>query len=282
MTQRKLDMGLAWTQATGLIGANKDTVGAIAGLFFFLPGLALALLAPELASPQPAGPAGSDPQAAFEGMMNQLTQAYAENWPIFAAVTIAQFVGSLSLLALLTDRGHPTVGEALTTGLKSSPSYLAAQILSTMGIALAIGLPLGLVAAAGSLTTTVLVGLVLVVVGIYMFIKFSLLAPVVAIDGELNPFAALARSWRLTKGNSFRIAAFLVLLFVTIGIIAALVSGILGLVLAAFGSSIAAIGNGIVSAAVNTLVGVIFLVVIAAIHRQLAGQSPEGLAATFE
>ncbi|MET4132787.1 hypothetical protein ABIE62_001923 [Porphyrobacter sp. MBR-155] len=52
MAHHKLDMGKAWTQATGLIGANRDTIGAIAGLFFLLPALGLALFAPELANPE--------------------------------------------------------------------------------------------------------------------------------------------------------------------------------------------------------------------------------------
>jgi hypothetical protein len=287
MTNRKLDMGLAWTEATGLIGANRDTVSAIGGLFFFLPALAVALFIPEMATsatipPPGAGGGAANQQAVMQEALNQITAMYVANWPLFAAVTIAQFVGSLSLLALLTDRGRPTVGEALKTGLKTSLAYLLAQVLSSLGIALIIMIPLRIIMAAGSPVAAVIVGLMLMLVAVYAFIKFSLLAPVMAIDGEMNPFKALARSWRLTKGNSFRIAAFMLLLFFTIGIIAALVSGILGLVLSAFGSSIATIGNGIVSAAVNTLIGVIFLVVIAAIHRQLAGQSPEGLAATFE
>jgi len=281
MANHKLDMGKAWTQATGLIGANRDTISAIAGLFFFLPTLALALFAPELATPEAVAAPDGDPQAAMQAMVDQITQAYADNWLLFAAMTLAQFVGSLSLLALLTDRAHPTVREALTSGLRSLPSYLGAQLLSALGVALAIGIPLGLVAAAGSPVATVLVGIVLVIIGVYIFIKFSLIAPVIAIDGELNPIKALARSWRLTKGNSFRIAAFLALLFVTIGIIAALVTGILGLVLSAFGAQVANVGNGLVSAVINTGIGVIFLVVIAAIHRQLAGESPEGLASTF-
>lgn len=282
MTNRKLDMGKAWTQATALIGSNRDTIGAIAGLFFFLPSLALALFAPDLVNPPVAAPDGADPQVAFEAMINQMTQAYADNWPMFLAMTLAQFIGSMSLLALLTDRAHPTVREALTTGFASLFPYLAAQLLSALGVALLIGIPLGLVAAAGSPGATLLVGAVLVAVGFYVFVKFTLIAPVIAIDGIRNPIRALTRSWQLTKGNSFRIAAFLLLLFFTIGIISALVTGILGLVLSALGSDIAAIGLGVVNAAVNTGIGVIFLVVIAAVHRQLAGHSPEGLAATFE
>lgn len=282
MTNRKLDMGKAWTQATGLIGSNRDTIGAIAGLFFFLPSLALALFAPDLVNPPVAGPDGADPQVAFQAMMDQITKAYANNWPMFLAMTLAQFIGSMSLLALLTDRAHPTVREALTTGFASLFPYLGAQLLSGLGVALLVGLPLGLIAAAGSPAATLLAGAVLVMLGFYVFVKFMLIAPVIAIDGFRNPIKAMARSWRLTKGNSVRIALFLLLLFFTIGIISALVTGILGLVLSALGSDIAAVGLGVVNAAVNAGLGVVFLVVIAAIHRQLAGHSPEGLAATFE
>jgi hypothetical protein len=57
---------------------------------------------------------------------------------------------------------------------------------------------------------------------------------------------------------------------------------VLGLALSALGTQIATIGNGVVSAIVNSGLGVLFLLVIGAVHRQLAGQSPEGLAATFE
>ena len=282
MAHNKLDMGKAWTQATGLIGANRDTIGAIAGLFFFLPSLALALFAPELVNPEPAAPAGADPQVAMQAALDQMSKAYTDNWALFLVLTIVQFIGSMSLLALLTDRGRPTVGEAMGIGIRSIPTYLAAQILSALAVGFAVGIPLGIVAATGSVIAVVLVGFALVLVGAYLFVKFSLIAPVIAIDGVRNPITALGQSWRLTKGNSFRIVAFVLLLFFTIGIIAALVSGILGLVFSALGSQIADIGNGLVSAAVNTFIGVIFLVVIAAVHRQLAGQSPEGLAKTFE
>jgi Membrane domain of membrane-anchored glycerophosphoryl diester phosphodiesterase len=283
MANRKLDMGKAWTQTTALIGANKDTISAIAGLFIFLPSFAAALFVPEIANPpQPAPQPGADPQVAMQAALNQLTAMYTDNWALFLAITIAGFVGSMSLLALLTDRGNPTVGEALGKGLKSIPSYIAAQLLSGLAAGLVIGLPLGLVGAFAPPAVTVLVGLLLVVLAIYLVVKFSLIAPVIAIEEVRNPFTAIARSWQLTKGNSLRIFAFLVLLFVVIVIIGALVQGVLTLILSAFGGAVASIGTGIVGALVNAVVTVIFLVVIAAVHRQLAGASPERLAETFE
>lgn len=283
MALTKLDMGKAWTQATGLIGANRDTIGAIAGLFFFLPTFATGLLVPELANPTPpAAPAGADPDAAMQAMMDQMSALYADNWPLLLLVTVVQFIGSMGLFALLTDRGNPTVGEALATGLKSIPSYIAAQFLSALGAGIVLGLPLGLLAALAPPVAVAIAGIALVALLAYIVVKLSLIAPAIAIEGERNPIAAIRRSWQLTKGNSLRIFIFVALLVVVIGIIATLVSGILGLVFAAFGDTVAEIGGGVVGALVNTLVTVIFLVVTVAIHRQLAGASPEGIAAAFE
>lgn len=283
MANRKLDMGSAWVQATGLIGANRDTIGAIAGLFFFLPSMASALLVPELSDPnQSTPPAGADPELVMQAMMDQMSAAYAENWPILLAVTAVQFIGSMSLFALLTDRGNPTVGEALSAGLKSMPSYIAAQLLAVLAASLAIGIPLGVVSAMGGAAVSVLAVLVAMILIVYAAVKLSLIAPVIAIEGQRNPITAIGRSWQLTKGNSFRIVLFIALLILVIVIISALVAGIVGLVLAAVGGAVATIGNAIVGALLNALLTVVFLVVTVAIHRQLSGGTPEGLAQTFE
>ena len=283
MTNRKLDMGLAWTQTTALIGANRDTISAIAGLFFFLPSFAAAIFVPELTNPPPpAGPSGADPSAAMQALVDQMSAIYAANWPLLLGLMVVQFVGSMSLFALLTDRGRPTVGEALGTGLQSIPSYIAAQLLSAIGAGILIGLPLGLIAALAPPSVAALALVASLVVMLYLFIKFALIAPVIAIEGERNPVAAIRRSWRLTKGNSFRIVLFLFLLLFTIGIISTLVTAILGLVLSAFGEPVASIGTDVVGGLVNAVLTVIFLVVTVSIHRQLAGESPEALATEFE
>lgn len=284
MANTKLDMGKAWTQATALMGANKDTISAIAGLFLFLPSLAAALLLPEASTTVPvsAPRGGGDPTVAMQQALDQISALYADNWPMLLAVSVAGFVGSLSLLALLTDRGHPTVGEALGKGIRAIPSYIAAQIISALAAGLVIGVPLGLLAAFGQPAVIAVAALALVVLAIYLVIKFSLIAPVIAIDEVRNPLTAIARSWQLTKGNSLRILVFMLLLFVVVVIIGALVQSTLTLILSAVGGEVARIGTGVVSAFVNTVMSVILFVVLAAIHRQLGGASPERLAETFE
>ncbi len=283
MTGKKLDMGAAWSSATALIAQNRDTVSAIIGLFFFLPYLAVGLLAPDtMYAPEPEVTPGATPDAALQMALDQMSQSYIQNWPLLLTVTVVQFIGSLSLLALLSNRDSPTVGQALQRGLAAAPSYLAAQLLSAVLVAVLIGIPLGLVGMTGIGAAILLLFPVIFAVAIYMLVKFALIAPVIAIEGERSPIKALRRSWALTKGNSLRIALFLVLLIITIGIIGTLVSLVLGLVFALFSQGVADIGNAVVASLVNTALGVILLVVLSAVHQQLAGPSEQQLAATFE
>lgn len=283
MAATKLDMGAAWSSATGLIAQNKDTVSAIVGLFFFLPYFAVSLLVPEAAAPPPpeAVP-GARPDAATQAALEQLTQTYADNWPVLLSVTLIQFVGSLALLALLGNPDSPTVGQALKRGLAAAPSYFAAQVMSALFVAVVLGVPLGLISFIAPGLTVAAAVAVLMVAAIYLFVKFSLVAPVIAIEGTRNPLRALVRSWQLTKGNSLRIATFILLIFITIGIVTVLVTMVFTLIFALFDAGIANIGNALVSSLTNTALGVIFVLVLAAVHGQLAGPSPDQLAGTFE
>lgn len=282
MAQHKLDMGRAWTQATSLMGLNRDTIGAIAGLFFFLPAMASALLVPELANPpQPAAPADADPQLVMQAMMDQMSAVYARYWPLLVALLAVQFIGSMALFALLTGRSQPTVGQALATGAKSLPSYIAAQLILVIGASLVIGIPMGVVSALGGPAVAVLAVFVALIAIVYVIVRVSLVAPVIAIEGQRNPLTALVRSWQLTKGNTLRIVVFLALLILVIGIISTLVSGIIALVLAALGDSVATIGGGVINALINALLTTIFVVVTVAIYRQLSGDGPEQAAEIF-
>jgi hypothetical protein len=285
MALHKLDMGKAWTDATALIGANRDTFSAIAGLFFFVPSLALAFFAPELSAPPPDAPPDADPRLVFQAMIDQQFAAYLDNWAMVGASFLAQFLGTLTLLALLAERARPTVGEALRIGLAGLVPYVAALLLSSLAAMVVVALPAAIGGQLGSPVAAALAGLVtlfMAPVSIYLLIRFALITPVIAVEGVRNPITAMQRSWQVTKGNSLRIGLFQLLLIFTIGVIATLVTSILGLVFAAFGGAVATIGSAAVNALVNALVTVVFAAVIAAIHRQLAGSSPEELAKSFD
>lgn len=275
----KLDMGRAWGDATALLAGNRNVVMIVAGVFFFLPYFAIMLLVPETMQPQ-AG-MGADPADA-EQTMQMLGQVYAENWWVFVIIGVAQAIGMLALMTLLTDRNRPTVGEALARGGRGFFSYIAAQILFALFLGMVAGILIASGAAIAGNGGLALTGVIAFVIAVYLFIKFSLITPVIAIDGILNPFTILQRSWQLTKGNSFRLLMFYVLLFLALGIVSIVVTMVVGVLFAAMGGQLELIGNGFFSALLNAVFVVIFLGVLAGIHRQLAGPSQADISDTFE
>jgi MFS family permease len=272
--QMKFDMSRAWNDAVAMMSANRDLLLVVAGIFFFLPSLASAMLVPNMQEAMIGDP---------DRMMEMMTELYADYWWIILLVTLTQGIGYLALLALLRDSGNPTVGEAIKTGLIGIVPYIVANMLA----ALAGGLVVVLLATVGGATGSgLLTGILMIagfIVAIYLFVKFCLSGPVIAIEKRYNPLAALARSWQLTKGNSFRLFLFFVLLFLVYLVISIVVGGILGLLLALFpaGAVVTAI-QGAISGLLGAVLTVVIVSVLAAIHGQLAGPSPEAVSETFE
>ena len=268
-------MSRAWNSATAMIAANRSLIVVVAGLFVFLPSLVLAIFAPEtLSGPETV----EDPDQAMAAM----TAFYSEHAGWFIASGLVQAIGTLSLFALFGER-RPTVGEALATGLKVLLPYILAQILFGFLVALVLGIPVGLAASAGGTGVAVLVGLLALVVFLYLMVKVSFLSPVMVIDRVLNPFAALKRSWQLTKGNSLRLFLFYVLLVVAFVVVAAVVGMVSALVLALLGESAAGVLiAGILNGIVGSVWAVLFVGVLSAAHRQLSGPSAEAVSDTFE
>lgn len=271
----KLDMGQAWNAATYLIGKNVDMILIIAGVFIFLPTLALTLLIPGL-DQSAADPSDTD------AILGALLEVYRSYWWAFIISGLVQAVGTLSLLTLLTDTSRPTVGEALKLGIKGILSYFVTQILIGLATAVVIGVPLGIAVASNITPLAVMIGLVALVAIVYISIKTMLIAPIIAIEREYNPIAIVKRSWGLTKGNSVRLLAFFALLFIAIMVVSLVVEGILSVILALMGGQVQIIGMAIVSGILNTVLAVVVLAVLAGVHGQLAGpDSDENLTDTF-
>jgi hypothetical protein len=247
------------------LAANRDLVGIVAGVFFFLPYLALVLMVPDMSGELPAAQPGADPKLRY----NALLAIYARIWPYLLILVVLQGVGSLALLALLRDSTRPTLGEALKLGLIAFLPYVAAQLVIGIGVGL-VAMMLVSGAAAMNPAVGVLVLLAVCVAAAYVIVKFSLTMPVIGIERVYNPFAALARSWRLTKGNSLRLFLFYFLITVAGLVVVIVIEMVLGLVFALFGTEGQAIGNGVVSSLLNAAWATLFLAVLAAAHRQLA------------
>lgn len=273
----KLDMGKAWNDAVALLSANKDVVLVVAGVFFFLPNAIVSLAIPQPLEIQAMAAGGGEPDP--EAMLAAFQAYFAQIWWVIVLGALVQAVGTLGMLTLLTDRARPTVGEALGFGVKALLPYIGAALLQALLISAMLVVLIG-IGALISPAVAVLLGLVGLVLAIYAWIKFSLVVPVIGIEQQMNPFAALQRSWRLTKGNSLLLFAFYILL----GLVMIVISVIAGMVFAIFGfigEQAGLFASAIGGAFINMCVTAVMLAVLAAIHRQLSGGSSEAVRETF-
>lgn len=269
----KFDMSEAWREAVAMMTANREVLLVVAGIFFLLPSVVLALSMGNLDEVMM-----SDPEAA----QAQIYALYAQWWWLLALVLLVQAVGFLALLALLRDSSRPTVAEALKTGLVGLLPAFGAYIVMTVGLGLMVGALFGVAGVIGNAAIAALIALLVVVLVIYVFVKLSLSGPVIAIDRVFNPVKVLTRSWQLTKGNSFRLFLFYMLLSIVYVIVTLLLVPIVGAATLAFGQDTALLISGIVSGLISAGVTVVFVAIIAAVHRQLSGPSPAAVSETFE
>ena len=269
----KLDTNAAWKEASAIVSANREVLLALAGVFFMLPSLALAVIAGE---PEVL------PGMKGEQMMAAMEAYYAKSWWIIMLSAGFQIVGLMAILTLMRDRSRPTVGEAIRSGLPGALSYLATQLVVVVGLSLIGGLLIG-VAAVIAPPLAVVVALLFAVAMIFAVFRLILVAPVIAVEGVRNPLTAMIRSWRLTQGNFWRILGFLLLILILFAVVVGIIMMIVGLILALASSGepqriIAAVFSSALGA-----VGVVYFAgVIAAIHRQLGGPAAADLSATFE
>ncbi len=278
----QFDSNRAWREASASVSANREVLLAVAGVFFLLPGFASVIFLSDFQADMLAN--FGDPKAA-ERIMEGMTGPVVG----FGIISFAlQAVGYLAMLALLTDRARPTVGEALGKAIKALPTAVGSALLFFAGYLVAVLVLVLFAAALGSVTglgalVAVLVGALLAGV-VYAMVKVSLVLPVIVIEQVTNPLTALTRSWRLTRGNSFRLFFFYLLLtvvyFVIVMILGVTAMGLATLI--AGQGKVATLIGGLVSGVIGAVASAVLTAILAAIHRQLAGPSPEVLGSTFD
>ncbi len=272
----KFSMSEAWRDATAMMSANREVLLIISGIFFFLPSLGFAIAMGDVQDRMMA-----DPQNA-PAYLIEIAGSLAVLFVIVFAILLFQIVGYLAMLALLRDHDRPTVGEALQAGVTGLLPAFATYLIFTIGLGLAGGLIVLATRAAGSPAVAALGVLVMVVGAAYIAIKCSLAGPVIAIDKVHNPATVLARSWTLTKGNSYRLFLFYLLLGIVYLVISLVVGVVIAALLVVVGPSAALLVNGILSGLIGAVATVVFVAVVAAVHRQLSGPSAAAVSETFE
>ncbi len=270
----KFDGNLAWKQASAQVSANRDVLIALSGVFFLVPSLALALL-----MPQPAAQAGMT----ADQMMAVARGYYLQALPFLIPVLLLQAVGTLAMLTLFTDRRRPTVAETIRQGAIGVIPYILSQLM--LGVLTAIAaMAVGALAALTGLVAVLVVAFVVAAaVAVFVAIRMSMVAPVIAVEGVRNPITALVRSWQLTAGNVGRIALFYLLIAIGFIVIVMIVSLLFGIVIAlVVKGDPALIAQQLVKAVLGAGLTVYLVAILAAVHRQVAGPSAGVDAAKFE
>ena len=292
----RFSMSAAWNDAMALMRGNREVLAIVAGVFFLLPGLVMAVMFAE-------------EQAQMMAVLQQMVQGQvlqeqpdlalqaAPGW--FLAVGLASFfiqlIGYLALLALMDDRRRPTVGEAIGTAFKCLVPVMGAVIVFAVGYvvcAMVVGLVLtmlfaGLGAATGSVAATGLLGVIaaiaLIAAVFWVMVRLSLTLAEIVLGDKMNPIAAFAGSWRLTKGNSFRLFLFYLLLTIVYLVINLVVFSVLmGAISVALSGTTGGLVVGVVSGLIGAVFGVIWTAIVAAVYRQLSGPSPQAVSEAFE
>jgi hypothetical protein len=271
----KLDTNLAWQSAHAVIKSNRDALLAIAGVFFFLPSLAFALLYPQ--PPMAQGAMTPEQSMAF------IETFYRESAPFILAVTITQIVGAMAILRLYAGRERPTVGNSIGKGAVDAVIFFAAMVMVWAAGSLIAGIVIGLAAVTGQQVIAGIAAAIAFVGLFYVGLRVILVMPIIAVEGLRKPFAALRRSWELTRGNVGRIVLFLIVLLLAYAVVVGVISAVLGIVLAlVLGAEGAKIAVAIVSSAFGAVFTLYLFASFAAIHRQLTGPSAGDLTATFD
>lgn len=258
----RFDSNRAWQDASGTVLANRDALLALAGVFLVLPAFAIAVL-----DPPPEPPTGAD----IEAILELLGTYFKGAWPGYLLVGLINTVGTMAMLALFGHASRPTVGQAITQGLITTPVAIVVQIVQGFLLTGAIMLPSALLGIAG-LPGLAALGIVIGVgFAIYLAVRLCLANAVIAIDGLRNPIAALQRSFTLTQGNVGRLLVFFLLLVLAFLISIQLIQLVIGLLaeLLVGGEGammIAALTGSVLSAAMT----VYLLAATAVSHRQLS------------
>jgi MFS family permease len=266
----KFDGNLAWKQASAAVGANRELVLALAGVFFFLPSFALVML-----FKQPVVP----PDATSEQMMAVLQPYLASMAPWFLIGSIIQAFGQATLIELFGRPVRSTVGEALRRGLRALPYYIVVQLLVGMAVALAMVFAQMI----GGIVAPVL-GLVLAIYLACQVYGRVLVASTLVVLEDLNPIAAIVRSVRLSRGNGLRLGNFLFLLGVGCFFVITVLTILLGIAAALTmgeGRTADMLTGFFTSAAAAVVLCYVAAIAVAA-YRQLAGALPEQATAPFE
>lgn len=280
----EFSLSKVWDRSTGLVMANLQLLALIAGVFMLVPTLVMYLAVPDLATmatmqPEP----GANPEEIFE----QLGDTYGEMAP-FGLVGFFLSIIAYSAMVALIGKSGITVGEAIVSGVKSIPTFIAVFILFLivyMIAAFLVFLPLallGMLGSAGAVIGGILGFVAAIAITFFVIARFSVVLPVMVLENTLNPITAIIRSWKLTAPKQWAITGFWALILIVYFIIAIIVGGVVGVSAALGSGATAALIMGIFNGVLGVVVAMLFSGIVVSLYQGLSGATAESVSETFE
>lgn len=241
----KTDWAAAARDAWALWRRDSAVLWPIAGLFLFLPALVLFVT---VAPPPPLFTTGANEaeQQALRAAGEQWVSASAR-W--FALSSLANLYGALLILVFYLDRRAQTLAQAMGRALLLFPRYGLAALL---------------------IFVPTVIGMLLIVPGLYLFGRFMLTGPAIVAEQPISAIMAVGRGLRLTKRDGLG--------FMGAGTAALVAWNVLPAPFSAFADALrtAGAGNPVVmilvlglAAAIGAAVSLGFLLLRIALYRRL-------------
>ena len=168
-----VDLTGAFADAWAMWKRDRELLLAIAGLFLFLPQLALLLLVPEAPGMPPAGSA----EATIATWIDQTIAWYGDHGLALIAANLLALFGGVTVLVLYLGGARPDLKAALGMAAALLPRYILAGLLALV---------------------PVMLGMILIVPGIYAQGRLMLVGPALVAERPLPAVDAIRRSINLT------------------------------------------------------------------------------------
>lgn len=269
----EFSLSTVWSRAMALVGSNFQLLALIAGIFMLLPSLLFYVGMPDMLAMlmQPS----EDPELLAQQIVEQAPTFIL----VFSGLMIFTMIGYGAMVRLIgPDR--VTVGESIVSALRALPTLIACLLIFVVGyfiVAVVLGILVAMLSAVvGTTGASALMTLTLLLAIGYVFARLCIMMPVIVNDGLRNPFAAYARSWKLTRPAAWRIFGFFILLAIAYMVISLLFFSVIGMLTALTGGMFF---FGLVSSLIGMVVAMVLSGVLVGIHEQLA--PPAGMGDTF-
>ena len=180
----RLDLAALLADGAAMFRRDRALLLGVAGLFLFLPRLALLLLVPEPPVPTTPLEPGS---AAAQASVTALADWVATHGVWFVAAFGFGALGTVALMTLYLDRDEPDLGAALARAARLWPRFVLMNLIAAPPVAAGL--------------------LLFYLPGLYVMARLLLAGPALVAERPLGAGAALGRGWSLSRGASLPLTA---------------------------------------------------------------------------